>query len=243
MSMKNVYLKSFDHILGEASLEEAFPFLRKRQPGERKHIVSLVGAGGKTTLLYELAEVCKENGMKTLVTTTTHLQRPKDSVWAHSLSDAETLWKQGEYVVVGEACKQEKICAPEPTALYAYMNAADIVLIEADGAKRMPCKVPNLTEPVIVSECDIVIGVMGMDAIGKPLSEVCFRLSEAMELLGVTKEHRLTAKDAAKILQSERGTRKDVGNRDYYVVLNKCDDEARVEVAGAICRELGGNDE
>ena len=49
---------------------EALPFLR-----ERGHVVSLVGGGGKTTLLYGMARLCAAEGQRVLVSTTTHILR------------------------------------------------------------------------------------------------------------------------------------------------------------------------
>ena len=47
---------------------EALPFLR-----EKGHVVSLVGGGGKTTLLYGMARLCAAEGQRVLVSTTTHI--------------------------------------------------------------------------------------------------------------------------------------------------------------------------
>src|ERR1043166_7206335 len=43
------------------------------QPGE---VVSLIGAGGKTTTLYRLASELREDGKKILLTTTTKIFKP-----------------------------------------------------------------------------------------------------------------------------------------------------------------------
>ena len=42
----------------------------------------------------------------------------------------------------------------------------------------------------------------------------------------------------AEILASEDGTRKNVGERDYYVVLNQCDTQELQKAAEEICRKL-----
>ena len=51
--------------------EKELPFLT-----EKEHIVSLVGGGGKTTLLYAMADHCARKGWQVLVTTTTHIRQP-----------------------------------------------------------------------------------------------------------------------------------------------------------------------
>lgn len=119
-----------------------------------------------------------------------------------------------------------------------YRAAADLVLAEADGAKHYPCKVPLETEPVIPKESDIVIGVAGMDALGQPLSKACFRIGQAKALLGVSEDHLLTEADMARILLSDRGTRKNAGDRAYYIVLNKCCGAALRERAGLVRQML-----
>ena len=48
--------------------EKIFPFL-----AEKGHVISLVGGGGKTTLMYNLAAHCARKGWRVLAATTTHI--------------------------------------------------------------------------------------------------------------------------------------------------------------------------
>ena len=48
-----------------------FPFLR-----ETGHVVSIVGAGGKTTFIDLLASCCADLGKTSVITTTTRILRP-----------------------------------------------------------------------------------------------------------------------------------------------------------------------
>ena len=57
----------------ERALDERFPFLK-----EKGHVISIVGAGGKTTLMNAMAHVYQGRGQKVLITTTTHIMRPLD---------------------------------------------------------------------------------------------------------------------------------------------------------------------
>lgn len=200
---------------------------------EKGHVVSLVGAGGKTTLMYRLAEYYSGCGYRVLVTTTTHIMKPERYL-AHSLREAQEQWEKGNYAVVGKNMPGEKLAEVDREELCAYMEMADMVLIEADGAKKMPCKVPAEHEPVILPQCDIVLGVMGMDSLGQSLESVCFRLKEAKKFLGKSERDILTVEDAEKILTSSQGTRKNVGGRMYGVVLSKCVDEQTREYAQQI---------
>ncbi len=66
---------------------EALPFLR-----EKSHVVSLVGGGGKTTLLYGMARLCAAEGQRVLVSTTTHIQRPSAN-YAPDEAVRDALWQ------------------------------------------------------------------------------------------------------------------------------------------------------
>lgn len=56
--------------------DQKFPFLR-----EKGHVVSLIGGGGKTTLLYALSAYCTAKGWRVLTTTTTHIRKPVNVPW------------------------------------------------------------------------------------------------------------------------------------------------------------------
>lgn len=206
---------------------------------EKNHIVSLVGAGGKTTVMYQLAQHFASLGKKVLVTTTTHIFQPACN-FAQSVAEVEALWQAGSYAVVGNIeAGTGKLTQLSADVFETYSALADLVLIEADGAKRFPCKAPAGNEPVLLPASDTVIAVMGLDALQQPISEVCFRLEKVQEVLAVTPEHCLTEEDVVKLLLSEQGAFKNVGQRNYFIVLNKCDDENRLNSALKIKSLLG----
>ena len=202
--------------------EAQFPFL-----AEKGHVVSLVGGGGKTTLLYALSEHCARRGWRVLAGTTTHIRQPKQN-FAAADADVKALWAAGAFAVLGTPDGSGKLTAPPPRQLEHWMEQADAVFLEADGAKRLPCKAPAAHEPVILPESDIVLAVAGLSALGRALREVCFRLEQACALLGAAPETLLTPELLARLLASEQGERKLVGNRRFSVVLNQADAPARI---------------
>ena len=111
------------------------------------------------------------------------------------------------------------------------MQLADIVLIEADGSRRMPCKAPAAHEPVLLPQCDIVLAVAGVSAMGKPLEKGCFRAELAQQILRVPGNTVLTPTLLAKLLASESGGKKAVGERRFYAVLNQVDTEEQAALA------------
>lgn len=117
--------------------EAQFPFL-----AEKGHVVSLVGGGGKTTLLYALSEHCARRGWRVLAGTTTHIRQPKQN-FAAADADVKALWAAGAFAVLGTPDGSGKLTAPPPRQLEHWMEQADAVFLEADGAKRLALQGPD----------------------------------------------------------------------------------------------------
>ena len=210
---------------------------------DRGRVVSLVGGGGKSTVMYFLAQTCAKQGKRLLVTTTTNIFQPAAGVYAETAEQIQALWDHGSIAVIGAPMPGKgKLKEPDPELLRWAKALADIVLIEADGSKHYPVKVPRDGEPVILPECDTVLAVMGLSAIGQPLKNVAFRLPEVTRLLGVEEDHILTEEDAARILSSSFGSRKGVADRKFCVILNQCDDGPRRRSANLIAQYLARYD-
>ena len=190
----------------------------------KKHTICLVGGGGKTTVMYELAAMWAACGRRVLVLTSTHILCPADGTFAADVPAVQNLWQQGRYAVIGTPeLATGKLTLPPQSVYEALKLQADVILCEADGSRHHPCKVPAAHEPVLLPDCDIVLAVAGMDALGRSLVQACQRPQLAAELLGCGAEKILDAQMLTVLLLSEQGAHKNVGKRAYYIVLNKCD--------------------
>lgn len=190
----------------------------------KKHNICLVGGGGKTTVMYELAAAWAACGRKVLVLTSTHILQPADGSFAADAAAVQDLWQQGRYAVIGTPeLSTGKLTAPPQDLYEALQLQADVILCEADGSKHHPCKAPAAHEPVLLPDSDIVLAVVGMDALGNSLQQACQRPQPAAALLGCSLDSVIDAQMLAALLLSEQGARKNVGTRAYYIVLNKCD--------------------
>lgn len=190
----------------------------------KKHTICLVGGGGKTTVMYELAADWAACGRKVLALTSTHILCPADGSFAADAAAVHNLWQQRRYAVIGTPeLATGKLTLPPQSVYEALKLQADVILCEADGSRHHPCKVPVAHEPVLLPDSDIVLAVAGMDALGRPLAQACQRPQLAAELLGCNAEKIIDAQMLASLLRSEQGAHKNVGARAYYIVLNKCD--------------------
>ncbi len=217
----------------EASVDEVFPFLR-----ESGHIVSVVGAGGKSSLIDCLASFVQKQGRCVLVSTTTHIFQPPARQYAKRQSDLERIWKEGRYAVIGAPAPRGRLGMPETDWFWKAASMADLVFLEADGSRQLPAKVPAAHEPVLLPQSDLLIGVQGLRAAGGQIQDVCLRAETACELLGKMPDMPMTKEDLAWILASVDGCRKQAGNRLYYAVLNQCDTEPDRQAALCVMRQL-----
>lgn len=146
-------------------------------------VIAFVGAGGKTTAMFRLARELAEAGHAVLVTTTTHLfdprlepDRPASEVLFRPAMEAP---HAGEAVPQGrpgltillsrEGEKPGKVKGLHPSWIPALKRCWTYILVEADGSKRLPIKAPAPYEPVLPDGTDLVVGVMGLDCLGRPM--------------------------------------------------------------------------
>ena len=208
---------------------------------EGPRVVSLVGAGGKTTVVRRFREECLGAGISHVVTTTTHMQFEKAGDFLSEASLERVMEMVGRFrtVWLGEPVSEGKMKGFPVDFLEQVYAKGLWLLVEADGAKRLPVKAPAEHEPVVVPFSTDVLAVYGLDAVGRPIGEACFRVDKVMALLGKTAVDRLTAVDIVRLAASAAGGRKQVtdGMR-YGVILNKADTPERLFVAEEIARGL-----
>ncbi len=206
-----------------------------------KEVISLVGAGGKTTLMFALArELASDKGCVITTTTTKILEPlPSESPFLLMAKDEEELLElflqnAGRYKHITLA--REKLASgklggisPELVMKLSNLVQASYVIVEADGAARRPLKAPNATEPVIPENTSLVIPVVGIDAIGRPLNEEnVFRSEIASSLLGVPLDTIISAELAASLITHPHGIIKGSPSRARIIpFINKMDLDKR----------------
>ena len=222
-------------------------------------VVSAAGAGGKTTTLHRLADEFAQQGQKVLVTTTTHIMEEDEPYFlkaeaeegfladslqmeaeARAFSDRvrERLNRYGQ-AWTGMPASRGKLCGLPESFMELVWGMKIPVLIEADGARKMPLKVPAGHEPVIHPRTTHVLSVYGLDAVGERLKDTCFREELAETILKKSGTDRVTAEDIAYLAASPEAGRKGCpAHAAYTVILNKADNAGRREDALAICGEL-----
>lgn len=195
-------------------------------------VVTLVGAGGKTTTLYALAGEMRRRGMSVIVTTTTNLQMPRTATTAPPLivTKEDAGWldtararvdRYGSVTIVGERKRDDKLHGLEPHAVDQLRGLADCVLLEGDGARGRSFKVPAAHEPVIPPSTTLTVVLVGLDVIGMPLrEEIVHRLAAVQKLSGAPVGAPITEEMVATTLAAGYLPRIPASSR-VVVFLNK----------------------
>lgn len=208
---------------------------------DKQSVISLVGGGGKTTTMCRLQKEYELTKIPSIVTTTTHIQSLEEE-WFLGEPSIDGLKERLETfgkVWCGEVTKKGKLQSFPESFLREMISLGDSVIIEADGARRLPCKAPGPSEPVLVPETTMVLALYGMDALGKQIKEICFRPELVADLLEKSEEDVLAPSDIAVLAASERGGRKSVTSKmDYQVILNKADGKKEQDEARQIAVKL-----
>lgn len=211
---------------------------------EEDNVISFVGGGGKSTSINVLAKEFKEMGKRVLITTTTMIFYPdhKDNdKFILGVMPKEYKARSGTITVFGKTMVNEKIKGPDPIDLKEIYNrnVFDIILIEADGAKRKPITAPAPHEPLVPDFTRVTIGVIGLDSVGEPLDEDKTHRPELLrKIFNVGEPHKVEPRDIIELITNKNGLFKNAcGKR--IVFLNKADSDDLIFI-GKIIRKLLG---
>ena len=218
-----------------------------------KEVVVLVGGGGKTTLMFRLADELAASGRRVVTTMTTRIfvgqmqRAPARLVTedeATLLAELPAALSAHRHVIVaGEVIvEQDKVQGVSSALLdrIAAQPVVDAVIVEADGSRRLPFKAPAAHEPVIPTSATVVVPIVGLDVLGQPLdAEHVHRPEIVAELTGAALGDPVTPDMIAAVLAHPRGGAKGVPpNARLIPFLNKAEDEATLAAAREIARPL-----
>ncbi len=151
---------------------------------QRGDIVAFTGAGGKTSALVQLGRELAAEGWRVIATTTTRIASHELSLIPGELgtdgpggafrpaSITRALNRHGFIFLYGHIHNGKAIgVAPEVVEALTDAIDSDVILVESDGARRLPFKAPYAHEPVIPAGTSLVVPVVGFDALGEPLDD------------------------------------------------------------------------
>jgi probable selenium-dependent hydroxylase accessory protein YqeC len=184
--------------------------------GTREHI-AFVGGGGKTSLMFALAEELLGRNKIVLTSTTTKVSynEAKLAPWVVLLEGSVKMKELGEklrserHVFVSERLLDSgKVQGIDPSLADIFYRELplDYLLVEADGSAGHPAKAPASHEPVIPDSVTVVLALLGLEALGRIFSsETVFRPELAEQIMGLKSGEVLSAAAIAKLFLNPQG--------------------------------------
>jgi molybdenum cofactor cytidylyltransferase len=209
--------------------------------------LAFIGAGGKTTAMFQLA---KELQAPVIVTATSHL-----GIWQTHFADRHMITDtpapleelehglQGVILITGEieGERTRPIDADLLRWLQQYCGYHAIpLLIEADGSRERPLKAWAEHEPPIPASVEQVVQVVGLSGIGKPLNAGYVHRAEIFSRLsGLDLEQTITPDSVVRVLAHPEGATKNIpfGAR-RVALLNQADTPELQSLAQGLSQPL-----
>jgi molybdenum cofactor cytidylyltransferase len=212
-------------------------------------VMSFVGAGGKTTAIFQLArEIARKPSSSVIVTATTHF-----GTWQISLADQHVIAKDvndlknfplhGLTLVTGEI-ENERTNPVNDVVLNWLREVSKTqnspLIIEADGSRQKPLKAPAVHEPPIPEFTNAVILVAGLGALGKPLTdEHVLRANIFSQLSGLSMNQPVTSDAVIRMLTHPQGGLKNIPMHARRIAfLNQADTPELQSTGSGMAREL-----
>lgn len=195
-------------------------------------IVCLVGAGGKKTTMYALAQ-CFPGRIG--ITTTVHLPPfPRSLPGTRVIAPPEQLIER----VVSAAQRHRLVAFAHPSqtdyrvtgvslaALDSIQQRArfDLLLIKADGARQRLLKAPAAYEPVIPPSVSTVLALVSAHTIGRRLDEhLAHRVERIEAVTGARRGEPIQPLHIARLLAAEQGLLQGTGSARIVPIINQVD--------------------
>ena len=185
-------------------------------------IISIVGAGGKSSLFYSLSRSMVENGVNHALMTSAHMWYPEGQAVYNKPEDVKLLeqMRPGSGLWFGrrDVNNEHKLAPPSGEVIHELFTYG---------------------LPVILPGTTWVIAVLGMETLGRTIEASCYRPKECAAFLNTDINHRMTPEDIVTIASSPGGMLKKVeDSMKYTVVLNQADNERLRQTGSRMAEKL-----
>lgn len=187
----------------------------------------LIGAGGKTSLMYRLADRCEARSQTVICATTTKIYPPTreqcaDFRTGEFLALTQALARGGWAKVVVAGGIEKGKCVGFPVEETMKLGEfGEHLIVEADGSAGKGIKAHREGEPCVSNRASCVVAVVGGWTVGRRIDETVVHRAEIFAgICGKQLGDVLAARDVAEVILVEEGWLRDIPNsaRVYVVV-------------------------
>jgi probable selenium-dependent hydroxylase accessory protein YqeC len=230
-------------------------------PPSGGRVFTVIGSGGKTSLIWRLA--LSQRSRKVLVSPTTKMYPPPPEArwYDYSLFGREAACfppdagnGPGRGICLAGILNEGtgKLEALPPEVLETMAGAYDLILLEGDGSRGLPLKGWTDHEPVVPPWTSVSIGIIPITPLGENVSEQrVFRLPQFSRLSGAKEGETLSPAHLAAVIAGPAGMPEGGkgGARSLFsaargkklLFINQVEDEVRREQARQIVSCLPGD--
>lgn len=216
-------------------------------------VVTIIGGGGKTSLMYYLLTVLKGDGYTAVGTTTTKLSKEH---WSGNYFSQIPSIEAGYQAVKEARDRQEHVTLvsgedPKNPGKVVGISGKwidqlaticrDVVfVVEGDGSAGKPLKGHLAHEPVIPSSSSLVIPVIGIDSVGVLLNlQGVHRPERICELTGAIPDSLVTSETITQLLFHPRGYLHNCPEHNLIVpFINKVESVSQYQQGEELARQI-----
>ena len=213
--------------------------------------IAFVGAGGKTTAMFQLArELNKEQNTPVIITATSHLGAWQISrADMHIIAESPTVLEENKNTFKGVILITGDLDGEKTNPINDHMlnwilqycdDHSFPLLIEADGSRQKPLKAWNDHEPPIPTFVNHVVQVVGITGLGKVLNhEHVHRPEVFSSLSGLNIGEPVTTAALIQVLKHVEGGLKNIPkDARRSVLLNQADTVQLQAIAHGLAQPL-----
>src|SRR5579885_1190829 len=193
-------------------------------------LISIIGAGGQTTTTTNIYPPSpQESEICLLISQTPDIFKSIQNAWGQNY----------HITVASHPIAQGKLAGLAPDQPYQMLltSGADVVIVEADGARHLHIKAPAGHEPVVPPETNLALILISAEAINWPLNgDIAHRPECIAAVTGISFGDTLTPGVIATLMTNEQGALKGLPETAHTYLLITHATQAKLESIQELAR-------
>lgn len=206
-------------------------------------VVTVVGAGGKTSLITYLTKAFSSNN-KVLLSTTTKIYLPKESDYNNKImltDKCNTFIKEGVTLYGKYINEEKKVVGASFEELDEIIEEFDYSFIEGDGSKRKKLKGWHDNEPLVYHKTTKNIGVLDISSYGMNINtNNIHRLKMFLEICGEV-DKKISLENLKNVVLHENGLFKN-STGQKILFINKVESKEKEDLALSLVKMIKDKD-